>query len=117
MAIGTDVIKTTGRLIFTLQRGEEETTRSIDVPFPKTDAENLQTAVNEANTRFTSSTQAQNLVIQPATWRDTNSQEEQWTTVGVSYEIVTTTTTPVTPETPATLGSAQEYQDNQEQQG
>jgi len=114
MAVGVDVIKTTGRLIFTLQRGDEETTRTIDIPFPKTDAENLQTAVNEANTRFTTSNLAQNLIVQPATWRDNNDTEAQWTTTGVSYEIVTTTTTPITPETPETLGSAQEYQDNQQ---
>lgn len=109
MAVGVDVIKTTGRLIFSLRRGDEEATRAIDIPYPKTDAENLQTAVNEVNERFTTSTSGQNLIIQPATWRDSNTQEEQWTTVGVSYEIVTTTTTPVTPDEPETLGSAQEY--------
>lgn len=114
MAVGVDVIKTTGRLIFSLQRGDEATTRTIDVPYPKTDAESLQTAVNEANARFTTSTNAQNLIIQPAIWRDSNDTEAQWTTTGVSYEIVTTTTTPVTPDEPVTLGSAQEYQDNQQ---
>jgi len=115
MAVGVDVIKTTGRLIFTLQRDDETTTRAIDVPFPKTNAENLQTAVNEANARFTNSNLSQNLVIQPATWRDNNDAEAQWTTTGVSYEIVTTTTTPITPETPVTVGSAQEHQQEEYQ--
>lgn len=100
MAVGISVTKVVGRLIFDLRRDEDETTRSIDIPFPKTEvsSEELQTAVNTANTTFTDSSNAMNTFIQPANWRDTNTAEEQWTTTGVRYEIVSTTTTPIEPE-------------------
>lgn len=122
MAIGVSEVKTVGRLIFDLQRGDVTTSRSIDIPYPKTDADDmaeLQTLVNAANADYATATTAyMNVFVQPANWRDTNTAEEQWTTTGVRYEIVTTTTTPITPETPVTLGSAQEYQqENHEQQG
>lgn len=100
MAVGISVTKVVGRLIFDLRRDEDEITRSIDIPFPKTEvsSEELQTAVNTANTTFTDSSNAMNTFIQPANWRDTNTAEEQWTTTGVRYEIVSTTTTPIEPE-------------------
>ncbi len=100
MAIGVDEIRTVGRLIFNLRRGDEETTRTIDIAYPITDPEDpqtLQNAVNAANTTYTSGTMA--LFIQPANWRDSNATEEQWTTTGVHYEIVTTVTRPITPDT------------------
>lgn len=96
--IGNDTIRTTGKVIFSLQRGEETTTRSIDIPYPKTDAESVESIVSALNTTFTSSANAQNLLIQPASWRDDNVSENSWTTTGLIYEITTTTTTPVTPE-------------------
>ena len=120
MAVGVTEVKTVGRLIFDLQRGDETTSRSIDIPYPKTDdTAELQTLVNTANAEYvTAATAYMNVFVQPASWRDTNTAEEQWTTTGVRYEIVETTTTPITPETPVTLGSAQEYQqENHEQQG
>lgn len=124
MAIGITEVKTTGRLIFDLQRGTgeaaETTSRSIDIAYPITDeqSETLQASVDWANSTFTDSSNQMNIFIQPANWRDMNIAEEQWTTTGVRYEIVTTTTTPITPETPVTLGSAQEYHEQgQEQQG
>lgn len=122
MAIGTDIIKTTGRLIFELHRGEdEETERSIDIPYPRTDDESLQEAVNSVASIYSGAADDMNLLIQPANWRDV-SDEDVWTTTGLRYEIVTTTTTPITPDTPVTVGSAQENQteehhDNQDQQG
>lgn len=100
MAVGTTVIKTTGKLIFELERDDEKTTRSIDVPFPKTDttSETLQAAVDSINTAFTADDSlASNLIVQPANWRDSNTQEEQWTTKRVYYEITTTSSTPVEP--------------------
>ena len=96
--IGTDIIKTTGKVVFSLQRGDETTTRTVDVPYPKTDAESVESIVSALNTTFTSSTQGQNLLIQPANWRDDNVEEKAWTTTGLVYEITTTTTTPVSPE-------------------
>lgn len=100
MAAGVTVIKTTGRLIFELERGDEKTTRSLDVPYPKTDLESteLQEAVNNMNKQFTSAENSMNIFIQPANWRDANIAEEQWTTTRVSYEIVVTTTTPIEPD-------------------
>lgn len=98
MAVGVTEIKTVGRLIFDLERGEEKTTRTLDIPYPKTEDENLQTYVNETNAVFSSNTNLMNTFIQPANWRDTNVIENQWMTTRVSYEIVTTSTTPITPE-------------------
>lgn len=112
MAVGADTIKFAGRLIFDLQRGNETTSRTIEVPFANTDGQEMQQYVNAANTNFTNSANSMNVCIQPANWRDTNITEQQWTTTGVRYEIVTTTTTPITPdETPDTLGSAQQNQE------
>lgn len=117
MAVGVITFKTVGRLIFDLQRGEEETSRSIEIPYPLTDgtSSDLQNAVNTANGIYASSVNGMNLLVQPANWRDTNLTEEQWTTTGVHYEIVETTTTPVMPA-PVTLGSAQESEVQQEHQ-
>ena len=102
MAVGITTTKTTGKLIFELERDEEKTTRSIDVPFPKTDtsSETLQSAIDSINTAFTTaSSVAANYIVQPANWRDTNTTEEQWTTTRVYYEITTTSSTPVEPTT------------------
>lgn len=102
MAVGISTTKTAGRLIWSLERGEEKTTRSIEVPFAKvntTDQEamaSLQTAVNDINSSFSET--AWNLFMQPANWRDTNTSEEQWATTNISYEIVTTTVTPIEPD-------------------
>lgn len=117
MAIGTTEVKVTGRLIFALRRGDEETSRSIDIPFPinDPDAEGLQDKINSANTLFTGA--AMNTFVQPTTWRDNNLAEAQWTTTGVYYEITELSTTPITPETPVTLGSALEHHEQDEQQG
>lgn len=130
MAIGVDIIKTSGRLIFELERGEDTTTRTLDVAFPKTDTstDELQKLVNNANTIFTSPdslpagdgypaipSRAMNVFVQPANWRDLNITEEQWVTKRVRYEIVTTSTTPIEPDTPVTLGSAQaQFEQHQE---
>lgn len=98
MAIGVDVIKNTGRLIFDLQRGDETTTRTIDIPYPKaTDAEGIQDLVNSTKSTYTN--EGNRTFIQPSNWRDANLSEEQWTTVGVRYEYVTTVTNEVTPDT------------------
>lgn len=98
MAIGVDEIKTSGRLIFDLVRNGETTSRVIDVPYPINDEDSLQAAVNAANSRYTSSSGQMDTFIQPSNWRDSNTTEEQWTTTGVSYEMVTTITKPITPE-------------------
>lgn len=100
MAVGTTIIKTTGRLVFELERGEDKTTRSIEVPFPKTDTTGdagvaLQNAVDSINSAL--SVENFDLFIQPANWRDTNVTEEQWKTTKISYEVVTTTSTPIEP--------------------
>lgn len=101
MAVGVDTIVTTGRLVFDLVRGADTTTRAIDIPFPLIDStsQDLQNLVNQANTTYTNTEYSMNKFVQPAGWRDTNVSEEQWTTTGVHYEIVTVTTTPVTPDT------------------
>lgn len=108
MAVGVDVIRTTGRLIFDLQRGEDTTTRSIEIPYPNTDTsgDTLQNLVNTANTTFTNADNSMNKFIQPSNWRDTNVSEAQWITLGVRYEIVTTSTTPITPDEPETLAAS-----------
>lgn len=114
MAIGTSTIKTSGRVVFSLQRTNdtevERTTRSIDIAYPITDTESLQSAVNTADSVFTDASNQMNVFIQPANWRDNNQTEEQWTTTGVYYEAITTTTTPVMPDEPDTLGAAQSDQ-------
>jgi len=101
MSVGVDVIKTTGRLVFELERGGDNTTRTIEIPGPLTDTtgDTVQNAVNTINTNFTNSENQMNTFIQPANWRDTNASELQWTTKRVYYEIVTTTTRPVEPDT------------------
>lgn len=100
MAVGVDVIRTTGRLVFDLQRGEDVTTRTIDIPNPITDTESteLQNAVNTANTLYTGSGGGMNTFVQPSTWRDAQITEEQWTTTGVRYEVVTVTTRAIEPD-------------------
>lgn len=100
MATGITIVKTTGRLIFDLERDGETTTRTLDIPFAKdSTAENLQTYVNNVNYAFTKEdTFRTNMIIQPANWRDTNTAEEQWITKGVHYEIVRTSTTPIDPD-------------------
>lgn len=110
MAVGVTEIKTVCRLVFDLERDEETTSRSIEIPYGLTEDSSaaLQQAINATNTKYTSS--SYNVMIQPANWRDNNIAEEQWVTKGVRYEISTVTTTPITPETPVTLGSAQENQ-------
>ena len=121
MAVGITTIKTVGRLVFDLSRGEDVTTRTVDIAYPKTDTESeeLQTLVNTTKTKYTSANY--NILIQPANWRDTKISEDAWTTTNVRYEVVVTSVTPVTPEEPVTLGSAQEHQEEhqeyQEQQG
>lgn len=113
MPIQPTEIKTIGRLVFDLARGEETTTRSVEIPNPMTEtsAATVQAAVNEANSIYTSDTNAMNILIQPSNWRDDNNTEQQWTTTGVHYEIVLTSITVVDPgTTPDTLGSAQENQ-------
>lgn len=116
MAIGVDIIKTTGRLVFDLKRGEEETTRTIDIPNPITDTTTVQTAVNAANERFTNTAVNMNVFIQPANWRDAGILEEQWVTQGVHYEIVTTTITPVEPDevVSATMANEEQQQERDE---
>lgn len=93
------VRKITGRLVFDLERGEEKTARTIEVPYAKTDAtsQEIQSAVNAAYNTFVGSSDY-NVFIQPASWRDTNDTEEQWTTRNVSYEVVETITTRITRE-------------------
>jgi len=100
MAIGISITKNTGRMVFELTRDGESTTRVIEVPYAKTDTTDpdLQTAVDTAASIYTSSANSMNLNIQPANWRDSNVAEEQWTTVGFRYEIVSTTITPIEPE-------------------
>ena len=103
MATGVTTVKTTGRVVFELVRNGETTTRQIEIPYAKNDAEAVQSYVNTLNSTFTNAetsggNASMNLAIQPANWRDTNVVEEQWTTTGVHYEIVTTSITPVNPE-------------------
>lgn len=99
MAIEAAVRKTVGRVIFDLERGEERTTRTIDIAYAKTDttSADIQSSVNLFNTTFTSLSNGLNVFVQPASWRDTNDTEEQWTTTKVSYEIVETITQQITP--------------------
>ena len=105
MAVGVDEIKTIGRWVFDLERGEDTTTRTIEIPYPITDTstEEIQTKVNVLNNEYTSSQYNLNIFIQPANWRDANIAEEQWVTKRVRYEVVTTTISPVTPDTPETV--------------
>lgn len=97
MAVGTDTIKTIGRLVFTLERDGETTTRNIEIPYAVTDQEAAQTAVNSVNSSFVQNP-AGRFTVQPANWRDDNVAESKWTTTAIRYEIVTTATTPITPE-------------------
>lgn len=97
MAVQTTTVKTVGRLIFELERGEEQTARSIDIPFPRVDVQGLQTIIDQINSRFTSATEAMNVFVQPSSWRDEQAEEDQWRTVNVRYEIIETATTPITP--------------------
>ena len=101
MAVGVSTTKTVGRLIFDLVRGEETTTRTIEIPEAITDTttdDTVQNAVNAANAAFTNSENQMNVAIQPANWRDTATTEAQWTTTRVHYEVVTTMTIPVEPD-------------------
>lgn len=98
MAVGVDVTRITGRLVFELQRGNDTTTRSIDIPYPISDVESLQAAVDAASAIYTSEANQMNIFVQPSTWRDTNSSEESWTTTGLYYEKITTTTSRVEPD-------------------
>ena len=98
MAVGVSTTKINGRLIFDLVRDGETTSRAIEIPYSKQENEFLQTAVNQADSIFASSTGNMNLFIQPANWRDSNDVEEQWTTTGVRYELISTTTTPIEPD-------------------
>lgn len=98
MAVGVDVIKTTGRLVFELSRDGEKTTRNIEVPYPISDTNSLQAAVNQANATFTNEQSQMQYAIQPANWRDSNIAEEQWTTERVYYEYVQTLTRPIEPD-------------------
>jgi len=112
MAIGITTTKTSGRLVFELSRGEDTTTRSIDVPYPKTNVESLQSSIDSVNSVFASDN-SMNTCIQPATWRDNNVTEEQWTTTRVYYEVVVTSVTPVEPEVTSKLSSErQEFEEN-----
>lgn len=92
------VRKFVGRLVFDLERGEEKTTRTIEIPYAKTDAtsQEIQDDVNNAYSIFVPSSGGLNTFIQPASWRDTNDTEEQWTTTNLSYEVVETITTRIT---------------------
>lgn len=97
MAVGISTTRNVGRLVFDLTRNGESTTRIIEVPYARTDTTDttIQDAVNTAAAIYTSPTNGMNLNIQPANWRDSNVAEEQWTTVGFRYEIVSTTITPI----------------------
>lgn len=101
MAIEAAVRKTIGRMVFELTRDDEQTTRTIDIPYAKTDttSADIQAAVNNARNVFVTgrATNGYDTFIQPAAWRDTNETEEQWTTTGFYYEIVETITTQITP--------------------
>lgn len=112
MAVGADVIRTSGRLVFELTRGGETTTRTIDIAYPISNSEAVQEAVNTANATFTSSTNVMNTLMQPANWRDASVLEEQWTTTHVRYEIVQTITTPVEPDSSSSV-RAEEQQINE----
>lgn len=95
--IGTTEIRQEGKLIVTLQRGDEITERTINMPFPVIDDEQAQTMIATANASLTASTGGINKLLQPVGWRDTNATEEEWTTTGVRYEIIITETTPIIP--------------------
>ncbi len=115
MAAGVTTTEYSGRVVFDLTRGNETTTRSIDVAYPMydmADQESIQAAVDTLNTKFTSSENSANIFIQPANWRDTNRTEETWTTTGVRYEMITTSITPFEP-TAQSLAAA----NHDEQQG
>lgn len=117
MAVGVDVIKTIGRLIFDLQRGAEETTRYIEISNPiSNDDPNLQAAINRADSIFSSETDKMNLLMQPVNWRDTNVQEQQWVTKGVHYESIMTVTTPIEPDEvlSATMANEEQQQERDE---
>lgn len=91
--------ETVARWIFTLQRGDEQTTRTINVPNPKTGEEDLQTILDTVaqNIVGQSAVAARgNKIIQPSNWRDSNTTEEEWTTTDVKLEIVSTSVTPYT---------------------
>lgn len=104
MALGISVTKLTGKLVFDLERGEDKTTRTIEVPNAITDTvseesiSSLQAAINTMNNDFAVSGGANSYFIQPANWRDTNVAEEQWKTVGVRYEVSSVTTTAIEPD-------------------
>lgn len=115
MAAGPTTVDYSGRVVFDLVRGNETTTRSIEVAYPMydmADQESIQAAVDALNAKYTSSENSANIFIQPANWRDTNRTEETWTTTGVHYEMITTSITPFDP-TPSTLSAA----NHDEQQG
>lgn len=98
MAVGVDIIRTTGRLVFELTRDGEQTTRAMDIAFPSDDADAIQAQVNAANATFTEASNSFNVFVQPANWRDTASSEAQWTTTRVYYESIQTITRPINPD-------------------
>lgn len=116
MPIGVDTIKTVGRLVFDLERGTEKTSRQIDMANPIVDPENVQAAVNAANATYTNATNQMNTFIQPANWRDSNVTEQQWTTTGLRYEIVTTAITPVEPDEVVSAKMANEEEQHEQEQ-
>ena len=115
MSAGPTITEYSGRVVFDLTRGNETTTRSIDVAYPMydmADQESIQAAVDALNTKYTSAENSANIFIQPANWRDTNRTEETWTTTGVHYEMITTSITPFDP-TPAESLSAANHDEQQ----
>lgn len=100
MAIGITTIKTVGRLVFDLQRDEETTTRTIDLPQPLMNQELAQQRLDQLKPNFVDNVNGK-LIIQPANWRDDDvSNSDPWTTMAMRYEIIETAVTPIIP-TPA----------------
>ena len=89
-----DTIVTEGKWVFTLERGEEKTTRSIAIVNPVTTEQSVQAKVNAVNEKIADQSIRYNKVIQPSNWRDDNDEDEEWTTTKAEYFIIRTQTTP-----------------------
>lgn len=89
-----DTIVTEGKWVFTLERDEEKTTRSITIVNPVTTEESVQTKVNTVNAKLADTTARYNKIIQPSNWRDDNAEENEWTATKAEYFIIRTQTTP-----------------------
>ena len=84
---------------FPLTRGDEETSRSINLPVPKELITSIETAFNGLIAQYSAGGSHEGVLrwlFQPTNWRDTDDAEEAWECADpakITYEVVETTRT------------------------